>query len=137
MSIYYKYATYGTHIVVLCYVDDCVDWYTYDAIGKLFVDNLGNIFHVNFLGYAHWFRSIRIYQIKDHYISVDQDRYDTSIVAKYLDTATVKTSTKFYKTNLPSDMIFTKADASTSYGKVDNLTRELNIHYITCIGSII
>ena len=28
---------------------------------------------------------------------MDQDRYATSIVAKYLDTATVKVSTKFYK----------------------------------------
>ena len=28
MSIYYKYATYGSKIVVLSYVDDCVYWYT-------------------------------------------------------------------------------------------------------------
>ena len=46
--------------------------------------------------------------MKDHSISVDQARYATSIVAKYLDIATVKVSTKFYKTTLPSDMIFTK-----------------------------
>ena len=58
--------------------------------------------------------SIRIYQMKDHSISVDQARYATSIVAKYLYTATVQASTKFYDTTLPSYMIFTKADASTS-----------------------
>ena len=52
--------------------------------------------------------------MKDHSISVYQARYATSIVAKYLDTETVKTSTKFYKTTLPSDMISTKADASIS-----------------------
>ena len=34
--------------------------------------------------------SIRISQIKDHYISVYQARYDTSFVAKYLDTATIE-----------------------------------------------
>ena len=34
--------------------------------------------------------SIRISQLKDHSISVNQARYATSIVAKYLDTATVK-----------------------------------------------
>ena len=66
--------------------------------------------------------------MKDHYISVDQARYSTYIAAKYLDTDTVNTGTKFYKTNLPSDMIFTKADTSTidvsalvyfiSYGKL-------------------
>ena len=52
--------------------------------------------------------------MKYHSISVDQDRYATSIVAKYLDTTTVKASTKFYKTILPSDMIFTTKYTSTS-----------------------
>ena len=78
---------------------------------------------MNFFRYANWFMSIMIYQMKDHSISVDQARYATSIVAKYLDTATVKASTKFYKTTLPYDMISTKYDTSTSDEKVDKLTR--------------
>ena len=68
------------------------------------MDNLGKRFHVNFLGYAHWFMSITIYHMKDHSISVDQDIYDTYTVAKYFDIATVKETTNFYKTTLPSDM---------------------------------
>ena len=95
MSIYYKYSPDGTKIVVLSYVDDCVYWYTSEALVKRFVDNLVKIFHVNFLGYAHWFMSIIISQMKDHSIHADQARYDTSVVAKYLDTTTVKTSAKF------------------------------------------
>ena len=75
---------------------------------------------MNFLGYAHWFISIRITQMKDHFIYVYQARYATSIVGKYLDIATVKTSKKFYKTNFPSDMIITKADAYTSDEQVEN-----------------
>ena len=114
MSIYYKYAPDGSKILVLSYVDDCVYWYTNEDLVKLFVDTLGNRFHVNFLGYAHWFMSIRISQLKDHFISVDQAKYATSIVAKYLDTATVKVSTKFSKTTFPADMIFIKEDVSTS-----------------------
>ena len=98
---------------------------------------MGKRLHVNFLGYAHWFMSIIISQLKDHYISVDQARYDTSIVAKYLDTATVKVSKKFYKTTLPANMISTKEDVSTSDEQVDKLTREYNIHYRACIGSLI
>ena len=66
--------------------------------------------------------------MRDHSISVDQVRYATSIVAKYLDTATIKASTKFYKTTLPSDTIFTKANASTIDEEVEKLTRELSIH---------
>ena len=108
MSIYYKYASDGYKIVVLSYVGDCVYWYTNEDLVKWFVDTLGKIFHVKFFGYAHWFVSIRISQLKDHSISVDQARYSTSVVAKYLDTATVKVSTKFYKTILPDEMIFTK-----------------------------
>ena len=95
MSIYYKYAPDGSKIVVLSYVDDFVYWYTNEDLGKWSVDTLGKRFHVNFFGYAHWFLSIRIYQLNDHSISVDQARYSTSIVANYLDTATVKESTKF------------------------------------------
>ena len=82
MSIYYKYAPYGSKNVVLSYVDECVYWYTNEDIGKWFVDTLGNIFHVNFLGYTHWFVSIRIYQLMDRSISVDQARYATSIILK-------------------------------------------------------
>ena len=52
--------------------------------------------------------------MKDHSFSVDQARYATSIVAKYSDTATSKTSTQFYKNIFPFDLIFTKADESTS-----------------------
>ena len=59
------------------------------------------------------------------------------VVAKYLDTATVKVSNKFYKTTLPADMIFTKEDVSTSDEKIEMLTREYNIHYRACIGSLI
>ena len=92
MSIYYKYAADGSKIVVLSYVDDCVYWYTNEDTGKWFVDILGKRFHVNFLGFAYWFMSIRISQMKYHSISVDQARYATSIVAIYLETATVKAS---------------------------------------------
>ena len=60
MSIYYKYAPYGSKLVVLSNVDDCVYQYTSDELGNRFVDTLGKIFHVKLLGYAHWFMTIRI-----------------------------------------------------------------------------
>ena len=75
--------------------------------------------------------------MKGYYISVNWARYSTSIVVNYLDTSTVKISKKLNKTTLPSDMIFTKAYSSTSYEQVEKLTREFNIHYRYCIGSLI
>ena len=53
IPMYYKYALDGSKFVDLSYFDDCVYWYTSEALGKWFVDTLGKIFHVNFLGYAH------------------------------------------------------------------------------------
>ena len=82
MSIYYKYVPYGSKIVVLSYFYDCVYWYTSEDLRKWFVDTLVNIFHVNFLVYAHWFMSIRISQMRYHSISVVQARYASSILVK-------------------------------------------------------
>ena len=81
--------------------------------------------------------SIRISQLKDHTISVDQSRYATSIVTKYLDTDTVKASKKFYKTTFTADMISKKEDVSTNDEQVENLTREYNINYRAGIGTFI
>ena len=123
MSICYKYAPDGSKIFVLSYVDDCFYWYKNEDILKWFVDTFGKRFHMNFLRYVHRFMSIILSQMKDNSISVDQARHATSIVAKYLDTSTVKTSAKFYNTTLPSDMIFTKYDASARDEKIDKLNR--------------
>ena len=86
------------------------------------VETLGKIFHVNFLGYANWFMSIIISQLKDYSIYVDPAIYATVIVAKYLDNATIKVSNNFYKTTLPADMIFTKENVSKSDEQVEKLT---------------
>ena len=98
---------------MLYYIDDFVCWYTSEELGKGFWDTLLKILHMNFLGYPHWFISISISQLNYHCISVDQDRYATYVVAKFLYTTTIKKS-KFHKTTLPHDMIFTKENGSTS-----------------------
>ena len=72
--------------------------------------------------------------MKDHFVLVDQTRYSTSILAKYMDDTTVKKSTKFLKTTLPSGMILTNDNAYTSGDKFKKLTKAFNIHYRSCIG---
>ena len=61
-------------------------------------------------------------------------RYAAYVVAKYLDTTTIKEKPRFHKTNLPHDMIFTKEDASNSDEKLEVLSIEYNIHYRACVG---
>ena len=90
MYVYYKYAADDSKLVVLSYVDGFLYWYTSEEVVNWLVYTLRNILHVKFLSYEHWFMSIRISQLKDHYISVYHTIYDTSIVAKYLETITIK-----------------------------------------------
>ena len=90
MSIYYKYVPDGSKLVVLYYFYYCVYCYIYEELGKWFWDTLGNIFHLNLLGYACLFMSISVFQLKENYISVEQARYAIYIVEKYLYTVTVK-----------------------------------------------
>ena len=80
---------------------------------------------------------IGISKLEDHSISVDQARCDSSIVEKYLDSATIKETSKLYKTTLTHDMIFTKEYDSTSDKQVELISREYNIHYIDFVGSLI
>ena len=54
-----------------------------------------------------------------------------------MDAASVKESTKFYKTTLASDLIFTKDDTYTIDVEVERFTREFNINHRACIGSLI
>ena len=115
MSICYNSSPDGKILFLKSYVDDCVYQYTYKDLRNWFVDNLVDIFYVNFLGYSHWFMSIDISHLRYHSISVDKTRYATSIVSKYFNTNTKKTCTEFYNTTIRSDMTFTKADASNSY----------------------
>ena len=79
--MYYKYAPDGSKLVVLSYFDGFVYWYTYEELLNWFVYTLIKRFHLKFLGYSHWFISINISQIKDYSISLDQARYDTSVVS--------------------------------------------------------
>ena len=100
MFIYYKYAPDRSKMLQYLMLMTVSK-----ALGKWLVDTLGKRFHMNFLGYTHWFMSIRSSHMKDHSISVNQARYATSIVAEYMVTATVKASTNFNNTTFPSDMI--------------------------------
>ena len=89
MYLYYKYAIGGSKLVLLSYVNEFLYWYTSEELGKCFLGTLLKRFHLNFLGYEHWFMSVRISKINDRSISVDQARYATYFVSKYIDTSTI------------------------------------------------
>ena len=57
MSLYYKFENEKC-LVILSYVDDCCWWSSSESLGKWFVEELGKRYHINFLGYMHWFMLI-------------------------------------------------------------------------------
>ena len=56
MYICYKYAPDGGKLLFF-YFYDCVYCYTSKDLGKCFVGSIGNRFHMNFFGYAHFYVS--------------------------------------------------------------------------------
>ena len=55
---------------------------------------------------------------------MDEDRYVTCVVEKYLASARIKYNSKFHKTTLPHDMICNKEDDYTSDKQVEVLSIE-------------
>ena len=81
--------------------------------------------------------SIRILQIRDHSISVDQEMYATYVLENYLETDTIKENSKFHRNTVPHNMIFIKKYDSTRNEKAEILYRAYNIQYINVLGQII
>ena len=79
--------------------------------------------------------SIRISQVKNNSISVDEARYSTSVVAKYLDTTTIKENSEFHKTTLTHDIKLIKEYLSIIDEKLGVLSIEYNIQYRAYVGS--
>ena len=68
---------------------------------------------------------------------MDQSRYSTAVVSKYLDNSTIKENSKFHETKLTHYIIFTKQYASTSDEQAELLSGDYNIHYRYFMGSLI
>ena len=68
MSIYYNYAPDGKKLLFYIMLMDIY----IGLLMKLLENGFRKIFHVNLLGYAHLFMSIRISHMKDHSIYVYQ-----------------------------------------------------------------
>ena len=58
-------------------------------------------------------------------------------MSKYLDTSAIKENSKFHKTTVPHDMVFTKEDTPTSEKQAEALYREYKIHYRVFVRSTI
>ena len=100
--------------IVVSYVYDCVSWYDYEALGKMVGGYSRKDIPYELLGILTLDHVNQSLSDEGPWYSCRSGCIRHLYYLKYVDTDTVKTSTKLYKTNLLSDMIFTKADAYTS-----------------------
>ena len=136
MSIYYKYAPDGSKTVVLYYVDIFLLVYKWRSL-KIVCWYLGKEIPCEILEICTLVHINKNFSIKGSFHFYGSGYICHFYCWKILGHCHSEGKKKFYKTTLPDDMVFTKKYVSTSDGQVKKLTREYNIHYRACIGSLI
>jgi hypothetical protein len=127
----------GSKIYLLNYVDDMLYHGTDAAKLQAFEKQLGERFHLELLGNAHWYLGSRINQLKNYDIEIDQSRYCKGIVKKYLETAGCSRNVCQHETQLPSGFVPTSDNCSTTESESKEIKTSYTIDYASCIGSLI
>jgi hypothetical protein len=127
----------GIRIYVLNYVDDML-YYCKDPVKlREFEEKLRARFNLELIGQAHWYLGTRINQLANYDIELDQSRYCTAIVKKYLDVAGAPKVDRAHSTPLPLEFIPTSDDCSADEAASKILENEYNIDFASCVGSLI
>jgi hypothetical protein len=127
----------GAKIYVLNYVDDMLYYGTDLDRLRQFEEKLKARFNLELIGLAHWYLGIRINQLANYDIELDQSRYCAAIVKKYLDTAGAPKVERLHSTPLPLDFVPTSDVCNTSEETAEILAKEYNVDFASCIGSLI
>jgi len=124
-------------VKVLDYVDDMLYYGTSAETLKRFETELKARFDLDLMGQAQWYLATRITQHANFDITVDQSRYCTSLVKRYLDKAGCKNVTRVHVTPLPLDFVPTIDDLAKDEAASLVLQEEYNLDYASCIGALI
>lgn len=127
----------GSKLSLLNYVDDMLYYGTDITKFREFEKQLGKRFTLELLGNAHWYLGSRINQLENFDIEINQLRYCRAIIKKYLETAGCANNIKQHNTPLPSGFIPTADDCAISKDMSQQLATELNIEFLSYIGSLI
>jgi hypothetical protein len=135
--LFIKVTSGGNKIFILNYIDDMLYYGTCAKEVTEFEESLQRRFNLELMGHAHWYLATRINQLANYDVELDQSRYCLSNVKKYLDPAGTKKVTHSHTTPLPIDFVPTADDCSIDDGTSEKLIAEYNLHYASCIGSLI
>jgi hypothetical protein len=80
---------------------------------------------------------MRINHLANYDIELDQSRYCTAIVKKYLDVAGAPKVERVHNTPLPLEFVPTSDDCSADEAAAKTLESEYNIDFTSCVGSLI
>jgi hypothetical protein len=93
------------------------------------------------MGLANWYLQSRITQCPDFSIVLDQSRYATLVVQRYIkhtsDAAITQQMRDRYSTPIPTTATFTKEDCSTNYTEVTKIEHEFGFEYAAVVGFLI
>jgi hypothetical protein len=121
----------------LNYVDDMLYYGNSDDLLLTFETQLSEQFNLETKGQAHWYLATRITQLASYDIILDQTRYCSSIIKKYLDSVGCKNVSRKHTIPLPCDFVPTSEDCSETEEKAAILMDEYKLDYASCIGSLI
>jgi hypothetical protein len=86
---------------------------------------------------AHWFLGMRISQLGNYDITLDQSRYAKGIVERYLNGSNIELRSKPHSKPLPDDFIATKEDMSKTEEEAIRLEKEYGFAYSSVVGALI
>jgi hypothetical protein len=123
------YKVYEDNIVIflLNYVDDLLYYGTNQETIKIFEEHLYQFFDLQLMGQSHWYFSIKISQMAELDIIIDQTHYGKFILKWYLDTIGHPYKIHQHNTPLPLDFIPIATDRSATIEDADKLSIEFNL----------
>jgi hypothetical protein len=115
--LFYKKFPDGSVIFLLNYVDDMLYYGNSDDSLLPFETQLSERSTLETKGQAHWYLATRITQLASYDIILDQTRYCSSIIKKYLDSVGCKNVSRKHTIPLPCDFVPTSEDCSETEEK--------------------
>lgn len=99
--------------------------------GKLaeFKEQLKAWFNLKTMGQAHWYHGTGINQLSNYDIELDQIRYCSAVVKKYLDAMGAPKVTRHHETPLTLDFVPTADDCSATEEEANQLSASYNNDY--------
>ena len=90
----------GTQIYILSYVDEMLYYGADEDKLAEFEERLKARFNLETMGQAHWYLGTRINQLSNFDIELDQSRYCSALIKKYLENAGAPKVTRCHETLL-------------------------------------